>query len=105
MTAQGQPTILRQAARTRSQRRWPLAPGHWAKVVVAGGGYLRSAEINSNVQVSDLSAGSYQESVIEDRVLKGKDRFYLELSAFDMIRERCRILALESPKLFYIKDP
>jgi hypothetical protein len=47
MTAQGQPASLRQAARPRSQRRWPLAPGHWAKLAVAVGGYLLSARVNS----------------------------------------------------------
>jgi hypothetical protein len=37
LTAQGAPPSLRQAARPRSQRRWPLAPGHWAEVGVACG--------------------------------------------------------------------
>jgi hypothetical protein len=33
------------------KRRWPLAPGHWAKLTVAVGGYLRSARVNSDVRV------------------------------------------------------
>jgi hypothetical protein len=64
MTAQGPPTSLRQAARPRSQRRWPLAPGHWAELGVACGGSVRSAgiEVNSDVQTYVIYRYSCQRS-------------------------------------------